>query len=84
MLILIDTPNNANGGYSHLVADTIENLHMFAGQIGLKKHWFENKKGKNRPHYDIRGNLIKKALENGAKQVSRRELVKFLVEKYGK
>lgn len=82
MIVLFDTPNSTNGGYSHLVADTIENLHEFAGMMGLKKHWFQNKRGKNQPHYDIKGEMIEKARQLGAKQVSRRELVIFLRENY--
>lgn len=72
-----------NGGYAHLVADTIENLHIFAKKIGVKRHWFQNKKGKNQPHYDIKGVFIEKARANGAIQVTRRELVSFLKENYG-
>lgn len=66
-----------------MVGDTIENLHKFAKQIGLKRYWFQNKRGKNRPHYDVKGEYIDKALRNGAKLVTRRELLNFLKEKYG-
>lgn len=83
MIILFDTPNAANGGYSHLVADTIDNLHGFAQEIGLKRHNFENKRGKNRPHYDMRGDAIEKAKEHGAKLVTRKELLLFLKQNYG-
>lgn len=83
MKVLFDTPNSSNGGYAHLVADTIENLHIFAKKIGIKKSWFHNKRGKKQPHYDIKGVFIERARANGAIQVTRRELLIFLKEKYG-
>jgi hypothetical protein len=80
MIILIDHPTR---GWCHLVSDTIPNLHSFAQTIGLKRHWFENKRGKNRPHYDIRGQMIQRAINAGAKQVSSKEIVVFLKKHYG-
>lgn len=78
-IVLIDFPNK---GWCHLVADTIPYLHKFAEEIGLNKCWFENKREKNRPHYDVKGDMIQKAIENGAEQVSSKEIVKFLKEHY--
>ena len=80
-IVLIDFPKK---GWCHLVADTIPSLHKFAEEIGLQRHWFENKRGKNRPHYDVKGDMIIKAIENGAVQVDSREIVKFLQEHYEK
>lgn len=79
-MVLIDFPRN---GWCHLVADTIPLLHQFAQEIGLNKCWFENKKGKNRPHYDVKGDMIVKAIENGAIQVRSCEIVNFLEKNYG-
>lgn len=79
-IVLIDFPRN---GWCHLVADTIPLLHQFAEEIGLNKCWFENKRGKNRPHYDVKGGMIIKAIENGAIQISSKEIVNFLIEHYG-
>ena len=81
MEILIDFPNSKNG-YCHLVADSIDNLHFFAQSIGLKRCWFENKKGKKRPHYDVKGEMIQKAINAGAKQVSSKEIIIFLNKYY--
>lgn len=78
-VVLIDFPKK---GWCHLVADTIPFLHQFAGEIGPQRHWFENKRGKNRPHYDLKGEIIRKAIEHGAMQVSSKEIVKFLKEHY--
>jgi hypothetical protein len=61
----------------HLVADTMEELHEFADQIGLKRCWYHNKRGKNHPHYDIWGSKLKEALNKGAKVISSKELVKI-------
>lgn len=80
-MILIDTQRK--DGYCHMVGTTIEELHEFAESIGVKRCWYSNKKGKNRPHYDIKGYQITKALRNGAELVSRRILREFLTEHYG-
>jgi hypothetical protein len=66
----------------HLIADSIEELHAFAASIGLKKCWFQNKKNKNHPHYDVFGRIPQKAIEHGALLVSSREILKILKEKY--
>jgi len=77
--VLIDFPRK---GWCHLVADTISFLHEFAEQIGLQRHWFENKRGKNKSHYDVKGDMIIKAIENGTIQVPSKEIVSFLKEHY--
>ena len=80
-IVLIDFPKKR---WCHLVADSIYFLHKFAEEIGLKRHWFENKRGKNGPHYDVKGEMITKAIENGALQVQSREIINFLKEHYEK
>lgn len=80
MIILIDKPKN---GWCHLVGDTIPNLHEFAKSVNIKKCWFENKRGKNRPHYDVREIRLQEMLDAGAKLVSSKEVVEFLIEHYG-
>jgi len=79
MIILIDKPRN---GWCHLVGDTIPNLHEFAKQIGVNKCWFENKRGKYQPHYDIREVDMDKAIKHGAELVSSKKIVSFLKETY--
>jgi thiol-disulfide isomerase/thioredoxin len=79
-IVLIDFPKN---GWCHLVADTIPLLHQFAEEIGLNRCWFENKRGKKKPHYDVKGDMIIRAIENGATQTSSKEIVNFLIEHYG-
>lgn len=48
---------------SHLLADTIAELHAFAVILGLKRKWYQPKSS---PHYDLTENKFYKALELGA------------------
>lgn len=80
-MVLIDTVRK--DGYCHMVSATIQGLHEFAETIGVNRCWYENKRGKKRPHYDIKGKQIEKAIEAGALLVTRRELRTFLKENYG-
>ena len=79
MKVLIDTPWR---GWSHLVADSIPNLHAFAEKAGLKRAYFENKRGRNQPHYDVREKDFKRVIEAGARLVTRKELHAFLSLNY--
>ncbi len=78
-VILIDIPKN---GYSHMVSNSISYLHEFASKLGVKKCWYENKRGKNQPHYDIKKDMFEKAKEHGAIVVSSKEIVLFLKNHY--
>lgn len=79
-MVIIDTPD-ANG-WSHLVATTIKELHEFAKLIGVKRCWFENIRGANQPHYDLKGEQITMAIRHGAIRVSRKDLFSFLKRTY--
>lgn len=50
-------------GSSHLTADTVEELHAFAGRLGLRRVWFQNGRV---PHYDLTMRKRERALELGA------------------
>lgn len=50
--------------WCHLVADTIEELHEFAYQLGLQRHWFQH--AASYPHYDVTMEVREKALNVGA------------------
>lgn len=63
-------------GWSHLVSDSIHELHDFAQKIGLKHDWFQAKPEK--PHYDVKGMMRRRAIEQGAKEVSSKEIVMVL------
>lgn len=64
----------------HLVSDSsIQELHEFAERVGLKRHWFQNKRRRFRPHYDVKGlNLRLRAFNLGAIYVSQREVISAL------
>lgn len=57
----------------HMIADTLEELHSMAIDLGLKIEWFQDKKIK---HYDICLAKKKQALTKGAIQITKKELVK--------
>lgn len=56
-------------GSSHLMADSLEELDVFAQSIGLSATWRHN------DHYDLTRTKRQLAIEHGAKPVSARALV---------
>ncbi len=85
MAILIDSFQNGARGpirfwhrrCGHLVSDTsIEELHIFAESLGLRREWFHVK---SIPHYDLTGAVYELAIERGAVLVSSREIVRRAV-----
>lgn len=66
----------AHGQYAsscHLFTNSsIEELHIFAEKIGLKKNWFQDHRLLS--HYDLTPGRRRKAIEAGAKEVSDSEL----------
>lgn len=59
--------------WCHLVADSIEELHEFAQQLGLKRHWFQH--AASYPHYDVTIEIREIALRLGAIEGSRAEII---------
>jgi len=57
---------------SHLIADSLAELHWFAGRLGLKRAWFQD--GRH-PHYDMSEMKRREALDNGAVPVGTRQLI---------
>lgn len=51
--------------WCHLVADSVQELHTFADQLGLKRAWFQDRT--MYPHYDVTVNVRVRALELGAR-----------------
>jgi hypothetical protein len=66
---------NLDRCWSHLMADTPEELHVFAAQLGLKRSWFQDHK----PfwHYDVTDGMRQRALALGAKPITAREAVQL-------
>ena len=64
----------------HLVSDlNLEELHLFAKKIGLKRHWFQDKR---LPHYDLIGQaMINKAIRAGASLVDSKTLIRVIIRK---
>ena len=55
--------------WCHLVSDaSFDELHAFAARIGIPRHRFQG------DHYDLPRHLRARAVENGALEVSTREL----------
>lgn len=64
---------NGRKKYCHMIADTLEELHTFAEKIGVKKHFFH--KSATYLHYDLNDSQRTIAVENGALEISSKELV---------
>jgi hypothetical protein len=61
--------------WSHLVADTPEELYAAAGQLGLRREWAQT--GGRTLHYDLPDELRERAIELGvAEPLTWRELAK--------
>lgn len=62
--------------WSHLWSDSeIEELHLFAEKIGLKRKYFQSKPFF--PHYDVIPKKRKLALKYGAQYMPLRDWIKF-------
>ena len=48
---------------SHLTADTIQELHLFAIEVGLRREWFQPT---SKPHYDLTIGARRYAVKLGA------------------
>ncbi len=57
--------------WAHMTADTHEELHEFAKQLGLKRAWFQDKT--HHQHYDVTAPKRLEALNLGAVYVPMRE-----------
>lgn len=83
--VYIDTPTayNHRGKFSHMMSEDINALHILANRIGVKKCWFENKRGMNRPHYDVKVDYYEAALAAGAIPLTLREFSEKAKEIFG-
>ena len=80
MTVYVDNVRVAFGRMkmSHMVADTLEELHEMATKIGLKRKWFQNHK--LHPHYDVSMSRRVLAIKYGVKEVTSRELIRIMRE----
>lgn len=58
---------------SHMIADTLPELHEMADKIGVARKWFQNQA--SIPHYDVCKSKRELAIKLGAVPVERREFV---------
>lgn len=69
-MIYVDEPTWTKPGgrkkYSHMVADTLEELHQFAESIGVKKHFWHKTRNPLLRHFDITEEQFNLAVEKGA------------------
>jgi hypothetical protein len=60
-------------GGGHLQADTLEELHAFAAELGLRREWFQSKPGRpENDHYDLTRAGRERAIARGAVPEDRR------------
>lgn len=62
--------------WTHMVADSIDELHIFANSIGVKYEFFDE--NPIHPHYDVNMMQVQVALMNGAVFIDKRELIKIV------
>ena len=60
---------------SHMVADTLDELHAMASRVGMKREWFQPR---SFPHYDLPEPRRAHAVELGAVEIGQRELGRFM------
>ena len=75
MAVYVDYARNRLGRLvcSHMVADSLAELHAMARAIGMKRQWFQGQA--SFPHYDVSVARRKEAVRLGAVEVGRRDLV---------
>jgi hypothetical protein len=75
MTVYVDDALNDFGRMqmSHMVADTLEELHAMAAKIGLKRDWFQD--DPRHPHYDVCQSKRRLAIAAGAIAIDQRALV---------
>lgn len=59
--------------WCHLVADSLDELHVFAARLGLRRSWFQEK-GRY-PHYDVAMSMRDRALRLGAVDADRATII---------
>ena len=64
--------------WCHMTTDgQIEELHQFAGNIGLRQRWFQNHP--RVPHYDLTSNKRNEAISRGAIVLSHEKFVQIRI-----
>ncbi len=79
MTVYVDTARHPFRGYvmCHMVADSLEELHDMAAQIGMERRWFQAPPKASHPHYDIPEHKRARAISLGAHVVCQRTGLHF-------
>lgn len=56
----------------HMVADDLDELHVMADAIGLKREWYQNGRWQ---HYDVSKTKRRLAIQHGAIAITDRDIV---------
>lgn len=69
-------------GSCHLFADTLDELHRFARQLGLRPEWFQDKRTGDKPfpHYDLTSQKRHNAIRMGAMELDTRAAAQKIEE----
>lgn len=77
MTVYVDAAVHAWRGkrWCHLFSADLEELHRFAGRLGLRRVWFQDPPDATWPHYDVTASRRADALRLGAVEADRRTTV---------
>lgn len=63
--------------WCHLTADSVDELHALAAQLGLLRQWFQSKPDRRwSDHYDLPEEVRAQAIACGAQPLSTREMAR--------
>ena len=81
LAVYVDEPLWESRGrrWCHLLADGPEELHAFAGRLGLRRAWFQTRAGRPwKDHYDLPEEVRAQAVHAGAVEVDLRHVAAHL------
>jgi len=75
------TVGRTTARWSHLVADTDDELHAFAARLGLRRSWAQYP-GTPDSHYDVTDTKRRQAIALGAVPITLHQLSDMLTQRY--
>lgn len=61
--------------WCHMAADTLQELMVFAGRIGMNPNWVQLPPKTRYPHFDLNGTKRAKAVKLGAVEIPMKQMV---------